>query len=72
MTDEPTEATPTVPALTEDQHLAIVRAKAQEFLAAIGAASDAGISQAIIVPELFAIMRDSGIQLDPRALVGLG
>lgn len=58
--------------MSPDEHLEAVRVAAEKFLEAIGAASEAGVSQALILPMLVEQLRASGIQLDPRAMMGLG
>ncbi len=55
--------------LSAEWHLENVRRAANDFLASIGAASEAGVSQAQILPMLVELMRDSGISLDPGSLM---
>ena len=56
--------------LSEDDHLALIGERADAFLAALAAASEAGVSQALVLPLLIERLRESGVVLDPRALMG--
>ena len=61
-----------MPGLSTEEHLEAIRSAAAQFLEVIGAAGEAGVSQALILPMLVEQLRASGIQLDPRAMMGLG
>lgn len=58
-----------VPIISEQQHLEAVSEAATQFLLAIGAASEAGVSQAKILPMLMELLRDSGISPDAGSLM---
>lgn len=56
----------------QDEHVERVRSRAQAFLDAVTAANEAGVSQALILPMLVGMLRDSGMMpsFDPSALLG--
>ncbi len=47
--------------LSQEQHLQLVAERAEAFLQAVSAASEAGVSQALILPLLLEILQASGI-----------
>lgn len=51
-------------------HVAEVREAAAVFLSKMSAASDAGVSPALIMPMLVQQLRDSGVSMDPGAIMG--
>lgn len=47
--------------LTAEEHVGLVREKAEQLSAALVAATEAGVSPALIMPELMAVFKSSGI-----------
>jgi hypothetical protein len=45
--------------LTQDEHLAEIRARCAELAVALREASDAGVSHALIIPQLMLVFRDA-------------
>ena len=50
--------------MTPDAHIAAIREAAQHLAEAITAATAADVSQALILPELLAVFRESGLVPD--------
>ena len=50
--------------MTPDAHIAAIRDAAQKLAEAITAATAADVSQALILPELLAVFRESGLVPD--------
>lgn len=50
-------------AVRVQQLLEAVRVQARELAAALGAAQDAGVSPAVLLPELVAVFRDAGLSV---------
>ena len=48
-------------AMTDEQHIEAVREKARALIAALDEATSAGISQAVLLPELVSVFREAGL-----------
>lgn len=59
--------------LTEHEHLAVVEAQARDLCTAVKDATEAGVSDALLLPTLLAVFREAGMlpDMDFGSLLGM-
>ncbi len=64
---------PTTDPLTEQEWVALVEERGQELCSAVKAATEAGVSDALLLPALIGVFRDAGMlpDLDFGGLLGM-